>query len=411
MALDTENLEALRIDKSERGAGGNRGVWLGAVAALVALAAVAWFALSNGTSATEVVLAEARALDAGAADDAVLNASGYVTARRLATVSSLVTGKIREVLVEEGMEVERDQPLAYLDDALAKARHNLALSQLQAARDGLAETDVRLAEAELSLDRTRRLREAKLTSEAALDTASAEVNALRARLVSARGAVDVAERAADVTRQDLDELVIRAPFAGVVISKNAQPGEMISPVSAGGGFTRTGICTIVDMASLEIEVDVNEAYINRVSPDQPVVARLDAYPNDDIGASVINIVPAADRQKATVRVRIAFDALDARMLPDMGVRVRFLDDAVPAANDAPTAVSMIAASAVEIDGQQPIVWVVSGGAVQRRAIATGARRGSELEVLAGLRPGERVVDRPAGGFEDGQRVAIGGARE
>ena len=408
MALDTDNLDALRIDRSERGASGTgRGVWLGLGVLAVGAVVVAALLLMRGEAAPDVRLTEARAAAVSAGGDAVLNASGYVVARRLATVSSQVTGKIRNVLVEEGMEVQEDQPLAYLDDALARARYELTLSQLQAARDGLAETEVRLAEAELTLERTAKLRESRLTSEAALDAARAEVNALRARLVSARGSVDVAERSADVSKQDLEELIIRAPFSGIVISKNAQPGEMISPVSAGGGFTRTGICTIVDMQSLEIEVDVNEAYINRVSRGQPVVARLDAYPNEDIAASVINIVPAADRQKATVRVRIAFEALDERMLPDMGVRVRFLEDAEEPESNGPPVLALVAASAVENDGTQAVVWVVKDEAVQRRAIATGERRGGDVEVLAGLRPGERVVDNPGGSFEDGQRVRTG----
>ena len=297
--------------------------------------------------------------------------------------------------------------MAYLDDNLAQARHKLTLSQLQASRNGLTETRVRLEEAERTLQRTASLRETKLVSEAALDAAQAEVNALRARLVSAKGNVDVAQRAAEVSEQDLEELVIRAPFSGIVISKNAQPGEMISPMSAGGGFTRTGICTIVDMQSLEIEVDVNEAYINRVTRGQPVIARLDAYPNQDIGASVINIVPAADRQKATVRVRIAFDELDERMLPDMGVRVQFMDarDEQPAAQT--QVLALVLASAVEQDGDKSVVWVLSGDTVQRRAIATGERRGSDVEILAGLRAGERVVDKPGGALQDGQRVRQG----
>lgn len=410
MPLDTDNLDALRIDKSERGAGGGRrGMWLG-VTVLVALGLLAaGFFLLRGEPPPQVQLTEARAADT-VGSDPVLNASGYVTARRLATVSSQVTGKIREVLVEEGMEVEQGQPLAYLDDALARARHELALSQLQAARNGLTETRVRLEEAERTLERTASLRDARLASEAALDAARAEVNALRARLDSAKGNVDVAKRAADVTQQDLEELIIRAPFSGVVISKNAQPGEMISPMSAGGGFTRTGICTIVDMQSLEIEVDVNEAYINRVTRGQPVVARLDAYPDQDIAASVINIVPAADRQKATVRVRIAFDELDDRMLPDMGVRVRFMDARDEMPDEGAPVLAMVASSAVENDGDQPIVWVVSGDTVQRRAVAIGERRGSDIEVMAGLRPGERVVDSPGGAYRDGQRIRSAAAR-
>ena len=262
----------------------------------------------------------------GGGGAAVLNASGYVVARRQATVSSKVTGKVAEVLIEEGMVVKEGQLLARLDDTTTKPIYALSQRQLDAARKNLNEVQVRVAEAERNLRRSEQLRKDKLVSELQLDQAQSEVAALNARLEALRSEVQVAEGTVRVRAQDLDDLMVRAPFDGVVVSKDAQPGEMVSPISAGGGFTRTGIATVVDMDSREIEVDVNEAFINRVKDKQKTEAVLDAYPDFVIPSHVINIVPTADRQKATVRVRIGFDTLEPRILPDMGVKVSFLED-------------------------------------------------------------------------------------
>src|SRR5204862_1890940 len=268
----------------------------------------------------------------------VINASGYVTARRRATVSSKVTGKVIEVNVEEGMEVREGQVLARLDDATLQAALRLYRAQLEAAKRQIPESDVRLAQARVQLQRQERLRKDGLNTPNDIDNAKAEVDSLIARIESAQEDVKVAESQIAMQQTAIDDTVIRAPFSGVAISKDAQVGEMISPVSAGGGFTRTGISTIVDMRSLEIEVDVNESYINRVRAGQPVTAVLDAYPDFQIPGHVITTVPTADRQKATVLVRIAFEALDPRILPDMGVKVTFLKDedevAAPAARPA-----------------------------------------------------------------------------
>ncbi|HVS03715.1 MAG TPA: efflux RND transporter periplasmic adaptor subunit, partial [Thermoanaerobaculia bacterium] len=296
MTADTSRLHELKIDRGAD-ADARPPRWPWAVAALVAAGAVAWWLLARPTAA-EVVTAPAVEVDTHG-PTAVLNASGYVTARRQATVSSKVTGKVTEVLVEEGMTVAEGQVLARLDPATGGAALRLAESQAAAAASALEETRVRIAEAGLELRRAEELAAQAVASQADLDRARAQVAALEARLAAQRDELEVARRQVALRRQDVDDLAIRAPFAGVVVSKNAQPGEMISPISAGGGFTRTGICTLVDMDSLEIEVDVNEAYIQRVTAGQPVEARLDAYPDWTIPAHVIAIVPAADRQKAT----------------------------------------------------------------------------------------------------------------
>lgn len=262
--------------------------------------------------------------NAAAGSRYVLDASGYVVAQRMATVSSKTTGKIIEILVKEGMAVETGQLLARMDSTSEQIEFDLARSQGTVARAAIQEAQARLREAELSLRRTENLIKSDLVSMAQLDNARATVDSLRAAVDMRKAELEVAEQRLALAQQHLDDTLIRAPFAGVVTVKNAQPGEMVSPVSAGGGFTRTGVCTLVDMGSLEVEVDVNEAYIKRVFIGQRVEARLDAYPDWTIPARVSAIVPTADRQKASVNVHVQFDELDPRILPEMGVKVRFL---------------------------------------------------------------------------------------
>ena len=336
----------------------------------------------------------------------VLDASGYVVARRRATVSSKITGKIIEVLVEEGLEVEKGQILARLDDSIPRRQLELAEARLESARSSLREIEVRLDEAELELRRGQELSGAGVSSQSALDRAQAEYDSQAARLEAERDVVDVAERQVALSKQQLEDTIIRAPFDGVAISKNAQAGEMISPTSAGGGFTRTGLSTIVDMSSLEIEVDVNEAYIQRVTAGQRVVATLDAYPDWKIPTYVITTVPAADRQKATVRVRIGFDEVgDSRLLPDMGVKVSFQSDELP--EETRTGPSLlIPAAAVISQGGADAVFVVRDGVVERRAISLGGSSGDRVEVKAGLREGDSVVVDPPERLADGDRVRI-----
>jgi RND family efflux transporter MFP subunit len=353
----------------------------------------------------EVEVATAVARQAGA-QAAVLNASGYVTARRRATISSKITGKVVEVNVEEGMVVKEGQVLARLDDATARAALALAEAQAEAARRSLAESEVRLAEAKVTLGRLAQLFKDKVVTQAEIDQATAEVDSLDARIAALRQQVRVAERQIEVQQTDLDSTIIRAPFTGIVVSKDAQPGEMVSPVSAGGGFTRTGICTLVDMGSLEIEVDVNEAYINRVAPGQSVTAVLDAYPDWQIPAKVITMVPTADRQKATVSVRVGFDQLDPRILPDMGIKVTFLREPTePSAASGQPIVLVPKASVREEEGQS-VVFVVHGDVPERRAVRVGGTDGDRVEVIAGLRGGDRVVVSPPAELDEASRVIV-----
>ena len=315
--------------------------------------------------------------------------------------------EVIDVVVEEGMVVRQGQVLARLDNSTERSRLALAEAQLGAARGALRELEVRQREAALTLGRRRELVSEGVISQSELDTAQAEFDSLDARIFHTQQDIVVAEREIDVRRTALEDTVIRAPFAGVAISKDAQPGEMISPISAGGGFTRTGICTIVDMTSLEIEVDVNESYINRVSPAQRVVATLDAYPDWDIPASVIITIPAADRQRATVLVRIAFDELDPRLLPDMGVNVAFLEAEVPHEQDQSNTTRLwIPSAAVRRTADATVVFVVSGATTERRAVTLGGQDGDDVEITAGVRENERVVVNAPAELVGGEPVTI-----
>lgn len=402
MAEPKPSLNDLRIErKPERPAGGAK--WLVAVVLLVALGgAAAWF-LGRPRATVVRTVAAREASARNGADHTVLNASGYVTARRQATVSSKVTGKVLEVLIEEGMKVTEGQVLARLDDTNVKASLRLAEAQFKSAQTALEETRARLREAELNLRRIADLAKINISAQADLDHAEAEAAAYKARLEQQASDVTVAERQVASWQQQLDDTVIRAPFAGVVTSKNAQPGEMISPVSAGGGFTRTGICTIVDMESLEIEIDVNESYINRVQAGQPVEATLDAYSDWKIPCKVIAIIPTADRQKSTVKVRVGFDKLEPRILPEMSVKVAFRETADGGAATAQRTV-LIPKSALQQEEGRDVVMVVRKGRAERRTVTAGGTAGDDAIITAGVAAGERVVLEWPRGLADGAIV-------
>lgn len=406
MSFDQNALDSLKIERTAEPPS-STGTYKWLIVAVLVLAAIAGAYALLRDNAIEVETASAVATGGGGGGGgaAVLNASGYVVARRQATVSAKTTGRVAEVLIEEGMEVKQGQVLARLDDSTMRPQFALSERQLDSARKNLQEVEVRVAEAERNLVRTQKLRADKLVSESQLDTAQAESAALSARLEALRSDVKVAEGSLRVRSQDLDDLIVRAPFDGVIISKDAQPGEMVSPISAGGGFTRTGIATLVDMDSREIEVDVNESFINRVKAGQKTEAVLDAYPDWTIPSHVINIVPTADRQKATVRVRIAFDTLEPRILPDMGVKVSFLDDAQKTeASAAPRATVRVPSSSVVKEGENAYVWRVRDSRLERVAVRTGAERDGQIDVLSGINGGELVVTKQIEGLAEGAPV-------
>ena len=400
------SLEGLRIPRDEQPQESplRRFLWP-SIATLVVVGVLVLLALNFLPDSRAEVRVETVRRSSGGAVASVLDASGYVTARRAATVSSKRTGRIRTVLVEEGMAVDEGQVVAELDDAAEQAQLRLSEAQLASAESSLGETRAELHEAGLAYGRLSELHGQGLASEAELDAARATRDRLSARLEANAASVTVAERAVAVQRQALSETIVRAPFAGVVIDKNAQPGEMISPVSAGGGFTRTGICTLVDMESLEIEVDVNEAYLQRVRPGGAVTARLDAYPDWRIPAEVIAIVPAANREKATVRVRVGILERDARILPDMGAKVSFIEEGqpVPQSEQAPAALT-VAASAVLGEGDSNWVYIAEDDRAWRRDIVIGWRDGGRVSVVSGLSAGDRVVVDPPAGLSDGAEI-------
>ena len=423
MADLSRDLSSLRIQHEARG-GGRRStsIIIGVVAILLLAAAGLWL-WSAKLQAAPVKVAPVKAAntDGKSGLPAVLNASGYVTARRRATVSSKVTGKVIDVLVEEGHAVKAGQVLAHLDDTQARAALAYAEAQLAAARKSAAEDEAKLQQAELTLQRRRQLLKENVVGKAELDQAEADVEALKARIAYAHQQVAVAESQVNLQKTNLADMVVRAPFSGIAISKDAQPGEMISPVSAGGGFTRTGICTIVDMSSLEIEVDVNESYINRVRPQQRVEAVLDAYPDWRIPSHVITTIPSADRQKATVKVRIAFDPstssgspragsrgdeLDPRILPDMGVKVAFLRDEKESQTASAAPRALVPKAAIRSVDGRTIVFVVSDGRLERRAITVGNENSDMVEVVAGVSAGEQVVVDGPQTLKDGDKVKV-----
>jgi RND family efflux transporter MFP subunit len=394
------NLDGLRISRDAKPDSRRSALPIAVTLVVITMiAAVAWW--FSRMPAVELHTAVARELSQSPADRTVLNASGYVTARREATVSSKVTGKVREILIEEGMKVTEGQVLARIDETNVRASTNLARAQAEAARASLAETRVRAKEADQELKRQSDLRTRSVASQSDFDHAEAAALALHARIEQQEAEATVADRSVAVWQQQLDDTVIRAPFAGTVTSKNAQPGEMISPMST-GGFTRTGICTIVDMDSLEIEIDVNESYINRVAPAQPVEATLDAYPDWKIPCHVIAIIPTADRNKSTVRVRVGFDQLDPRILPDMSVKVAFRETAGTPASVRRGVV--VPKSAVTQQAGQSVVFVVHGDRAERRAVATTPADGDSVLLTAGVTAGERVALNPPAILADGNRI-------
>ena len=377
---ERENLlNNLKIDRSAEPSESDSPNKLLLLGVAVVLVGFFWWLFLSDDELKEVTTFTVKSLQmSDSSATSILDASGYVVARRRATVSSKVTGKVMKVFIEEGMYVEEGQLLAQLDDSTMKADLNYSQSQLDEA--------IRV------FNRTKELAKEELASQASLDAARASVEGLEALNA--------------VRKQVVNDMQILAPFSGVVVYKAAQPGEMISPVSAGGGFTNTGICTIVDMDSLEVEVDVNEAFINRVKPGQPVITNLNAYPKWDIPSEVIAIIPTADRNKATVKVRIALLEKDERVLPDMGSRVSFLRKVENATKETPKEGVMIPLGAVSTKEGESIVQVIEGSSVEVRQVEVAEETANYARVIKGLNSGMKVVARFDDELEDGQKIII-----
>mgnify|MGYP001588352154 CR=1 FL=1 len=409
MSSQADLLRQLSIDRGAKLTAPAKPRWPLAVAGLVvAGAAAAFFLKPDGSIPVRVVQATVKG--GAPLTGSVLDASGYVVARRQATVSSKVTGKVIAINFEEGQRVAQGEILARLDPSNLDAQAALGSAQIEQARAQLAEIKVSLANAERDAARNRDLVGKKLIPQSVADNADTVVGQLGARLASAEQGVRVAQQQLQVTQKNLDDTVVRAPFAGVITIKNAQPGEMISPLSAGGAGTRTGLGTLVDMNSLEVEVDVNENFLNKVRAGQKARTKLNAYPEWEIPSELIAIIPTADRSKATVKVRVGFvrepgAAIDARILPDMGARVSFL------ANDTPTpqtaAPRRVLAPSEAISGDA--VFVVSGDTVRRQPVKTGTAEGSEVTILEGLSGGESLAVGDFGKLAEGGKIKIEGS--
>lgn len=368
------------------------------------------FAFRNQKPVVEV--ATAAKPDAGG-PQALLNASGYITPRRRATIAAKITGRVTGVFFDEGTRVAEGQLLATLDDSDVKRALDSAKADRNSAQAAIADYEVQLKNAQISLHRAEQLQKAGVQTQEALDNATTNADSLKAKIELAKQQVAAAESRIGVAQQAVDNCTIRAPFAGIVVSKDAQVGEMVSPISAGGGFTRTGIATVVDMRSNEIEVDVNESYIARVENGQHVTATLDAYPDKPFPAKVRTVIPTADRQKATVKVRITILNLEKYdfILPDMGVKVAFLENERPAAKDkgkekGPQAVAFIPKGAVRSDSNASFVFLVRDGKVERRAVSLGMDRGTDVAILAGVSPGDSLVVKGPESLHDGDKVEI-----
>ena len=409
-------LQQLRIDPVHRDeeTTSSRTLWITAgvvVAVLLVGAVVAYFLLRGPRFEVEAATAAAPAASAG--PTAILQATGYVTARRQATVSAQITGALKEVLIEEGERVTAGQVLARVDDTAQRAALAQSLAQVQVAKAILVQEQAQLDQARRDLKRNQDLIDRHLVSQQALETADTAVRTQEALVASQVRQVELSQAAQRGAQVQLDYTTVRAPFSGVVTAKAAQAGEIVSPISAGGGFTRTGVGTIVDMDSLEIEVDVNEAYINRVRPNQPAEAVLDAYPDWTIPAHVIAIIPTADRSKATVKVRIAIDLKDPRILPDMGVRVSFLEEAAKSSDAAaagspspagPRGLLVPSGAIVERDGRS-MVFTIEGDHAHATPVTPGQTYG-DLRQVEGIPSGARVVKAPPAEMTDGARIVV-----
>jgi len=409
------DLSSLRISDTKRKAGRRslRWLWFVLGAGLLVLLAAGASAFRDRRPEVEVATAQKPATGPAG----VLNASGYVTPRRRATIAAKITGRVTSVLFDEGTRVSEGQLLATLDDSDARRALETAIADRDSAKAAIADYEVQLKNAEIEYRRTQKLVEQGVSTQQALDSATMNADSLRAKIALAKQQVVGSEARIREQQQAVDNCTIRAPYAGIVVSKDAQVGEMVSPVSAGGGFTRTGIATVVDLHSNEIEVDVSEAYIARVKPDQPVNAVLDAYPDWNIPAKVRTVIPTADRQKATVKVRISFSdpdhkklidpASEPRILPDMGVKVTFLEEQkTDAKQEKSPAVAIVPQNAVHQENSASFVFVVKNDTLERRGVKVGSTRGSDVEILAGLAPDTVVVVKGPASLHDAQQIQI-----
>lgn len=402
-------LAQLKIDRTDDEDTGGAWRWVALGILLVTAAgAGTWYAVTLPQPVTvRVATAENVSTEGRSTRASALDASGYVIARRQATVSSKITGRVIEVLIEEGQQVEADEIVARLDDTNASARVAQNSALLAQQRANLNAARVALANAEPTFERARKQFDQQVISAQDFDTSKTAYDNVRTSVDIAERGVEVALANLELAQRDLDDTIVRAPFAGIVTVKAAQQGEMVSPVSAGGGFTRTGIGTIVDMDSLEVEVDVSENFINRVAANQDVSVTLNAYPDWELPAHVIAIIPTADRAKATVRVRVGLKVKDPRILPQMGVRVAFLAPYDSAQTAVTRQALAVPNEAVDVNGDTGTIFIVREDSLERRVVRLGALLpdGRRI-VLSGLNAGAQLAIADFALLSDGLSVRV-----
>ncbi len=393
------DLARLRIDRSEPPPGPRGGtrfaVPAGIGVVLIVLAVVLWPRLFPG--AIEVRTAVAAATGGAASPGGGISASGYVVARTKASVSAKVPGRLAYLGVGEGSVVRRGEVIARLENDDFRAA-------VDAAEARLRQLTIERDQAERDLERATRLHERRLLSDAELETQSARLRSLAAQADAARAQLAL-------SRASLDNTIVTAPFDGTVLRKDAEVGEFVAPSTAGGGLTRSAIATMADLRTLEVEVDVNEAYISRIRNGQSCRITLDAYPDTSFAGRVRQVVPTADRQKATVQVKVSILDRDRRILPEMGAKVEFAPpgDSESETGPVPPRRVLAPAAAVVGSGSDARVWVVSGGRAAARTVETGVARGEQVEIRSGLSGGESVILSPPPGLEDGARVRVRGS--
>jgi len=395
-------LHELRIDRAQRDDESRpRWPWIvGAVIVVLVLAGgVAAFALRGHAATVETSTAVAAA---SSSDAAVLQATGYVVARRQATISAQIIGTLTEVSVDEGAHVKQGQILARLDPTAYQAQLDSAKAQYAASQANVVKARATLQQDRANAARMNAVVARGYVSKQDAQQANTLVDTDKAGLDAAIKQAQAAKDQVQAAQVNLDFSIIRAPFDGVVTDKAAEVGEIVSPYTAGGGGIAGGLATIVDMNSLEVDVDVNEAYISRVVPGMPVEAVLDAYPDWKIPAHVIAIIPSADKSKATVKVRIALDQKDPRIIPQMGVRVSFLEK--KDANRKPLPGVLVPKSAIVQRDGKDVVFVVKDGHAERTRVTTGADFSDLKQVTQGLDAGAEVVTTPSADLKDGEKV-------
>ena len=424
----TTTLASLAIDRSGAPLRRRRPLWKRWWVWLLALAAVgaaAAFVNQRGRPLAVEIGAVASAWPSQAI--AVLNATGRVVAARRASVSSKATGRLEWLGVQEGQRVAEGEVIARLENRDVAASREQAAAGVKAAEANLAQGEAELADAAVALKRARELAQKEFVSGAAVDTAEARFNKAQAAIKTLQAQIAVAQANLRATQVSFDQTLIRAPFTGIVLTKNANVGDILTPFSSAAGTTGA-VVTMADMSTLEVEADVSEASIAKISVGQPAEIQLDAFTELRLAGSVSRIVPTVDRSKATLLVKVKFEETDPRVLPDMSAKIAFLSRQLAAAER--TAVPALRPEAVvRADGREAVFVVqpatsapaggsdkgdaekgpvergaAAGGRVTRKEVKTGARVGDLLRV-EGLSPGTSVVVNPPAGLADGTLVA------